>query len=135
MLPPPVGGSDSLRTGARSEPFMKISGSSIYGCRVQNQVIFSTTVEPGLLTGNKVHDWLERRPGPNIEGMYSDLMIGTAARGFSLAGRWAKDQWPFRLCEFGSISFPTGANPGRRLYAYFTGLAQVDGSMSVFDIE
>jgi hypothetical protein len=121
--------------GARSEPFMEISGSSIYACRVQNQVIFSTTVEPGLLTGKKLHDWLDRRPGPGIKGMYSDLMIGTQTRGFSLAGRWTKDQWPFRLCEFGSISFPTGINPGRCLYAYFTGLAQNDGSMSVFELE
>jgi hypothetical protein len=121
--------------GARSEPLMEISGSSIYHCRVQNQVIFSTTVEPGLLTGRKLHDWLDRRPGPGIKGMYSDLMIGTQARGFSLAGRWAKDRLPFRLCEFGSISFPAGLNPGRFLYAYFTGLAHADGSTSVFEFE
>ena len=120
--------------GARSEPFMEISGSSIYSCRLQNQVVFSTTVEPGLLTGKKMRDWLDRRPGPGIKGLYSDLMIGTQA-GFALVGRWAKDPWPMRLCEFGSISFPTGINPGRSLYAYFTGLAQRDGSMSVFEID
>lgn len=120
--------------GARSEPFMEISGSSIYSCRVQDQVVFSTTVEPGLLTGNKLRDWLDRTPGPGIKGMYSDLMIGTQG-GFTLAGRWAKDPWPFRLCELGSISFPTGINPGRCLYAYFTGLAHQDGSMSVFELE
>jgi hypothetical protein len=120
--------------GARSEPVMEISGSSIYGCRVQDQVVFSTTVEPGLLTGKRLRDWLDRRPGPGIKGMYSDLMIGTQA-GFSLAGRWTKDRWPLRLCEFGSISFPTGINPGRRLYAYFTGLAQADGCMSVFELD
>jgi hypothetical protein len=61
-------------------------------------------------------------------------MIGTQA-GFSLAARWDKDRWPLRLCEFGSVSFPTGANPGRRLYAYFTGLKKRDGSMSVFEID
>jgi hypothetical protein len=122
-------------TGARSEPLMQISGSSIYGCRVQNQVVFSTAVEPGLLTGRKLHDWLDRRLGPGIKGMYSDLMIGAETGGFSVAGRWAKDRWPLRLCEFGSISFPTGINPGSRLYGYFTGLAEADGSMSVFDLE
>jgi hypothetical protein len=120
--------------GARSEPFMEISGSSIYGCRVQDQVVFSTTVEPGLLTGKRWHDWLDRRPGPGIKGMYSDLMIGNQA-GFALAGRWTKDRWPFRLCEFGSISFPTGTNPGRNLYAYFTGLAQFDGCTGVFELD
>ena len=113
---------------------MEISGSSIYSCRVQNHVVFSTTVEPGLLTGNRLRDWLDRPPGPGIKGRYSDLMVGTRA-GFSLAGRWKKDRWPFRLCEFGSISFPTGINPGRHLYAYFTGLERRDGSMSVFEID
>jgi hypothetical protein len=120
--------------GARSEPLMEISGSSIYSCRVGDKVVFSTTVEPGLLTGRKLHDWLDRRPGPGIRGLYSDLMIGTPS-GFSVAGRWMKDRWPLRLCEFGSISFPTGINPGPHLYAYFTGLAQHDGSMSVFELE
>jgi hypothetical protein len=121
--------------GAHSEHFMQISGSSIYACRVEDQLVFSTAVEPGLLTGRALHDLLERRPGPGIQGMYSDLMIGTEARGFSLAGRWLKDKWPGRLCEFGSISFPTGVNPGRCLYAYFTGLIGNDGSMSVFELE
>jgi hypothetical protein len=119
--------------GTRSEPLMEISGSSIYSCRVQNQVVFSTTVEPGLLTGRWLRDWFDRQPGPGIKGLYSDLMIGTQA-GFSLAGRWEKDRWPLRLCEFGSISFPTGINPGRRIYAYFTGLERRDGSMSIFEI-
>jgi hypothetical protein len=133
LLPPGYAQLRDPWTGARSEPFAEISGSSIYSCRVRDQVIFSTTVEPGLLTGKRLRDWLERRPGPGIKGMYSDLMIGTRA-GFSLAGRWTKDRWPFRLCEFGSISFPTGNNPGHHLYAYFTGLLQNDGSMSVFDL-
>jgi hypothetical protein len=134
ILPPADAASRNPWAGARSEPFMEISGSSIYSCRVQNQVVFSTTVEPGLLTGKRLHDWLDRRPGPGIKGLYSDLMIGTQA-GFSLAGRWEKDRYPLRLCEFGAISFPTGVNPGHCLYAYFTGLAQHDGSMSVFELE
>jgi hypothetical protein len=121
--------------GARSESCMEISGSSIYACRVQNQVIFSTTVEPGLRTGKALHDWFDRRPGPGIKGMYADLVVGTEARGFALAGRWLKDRWPGRLCEFGSISFPVGPNPGRCLYAYFTGVADGDGSMGVFELE
>ena len=121
--------------GVRSEYLMDISGSSIYACMVQDQLIFSTTVEPGLLTGRLLHDLLDRRPGPGIKGMYADLMIGTAARGFALAGRWLKDKLPGRLCEFGSISFPTGVNPGRWLYGYFTGLSESDGNMSVFELD
>jgi hypothetical protein len=134
ILPPRFEQSRDPWAGTRSESFMEISGSSIYSCRVQDQVVFSTTVEPGLPTGKKLRDWLDSRPGPGIKGLYTDLMIGTHA-GFSLAGRWPKDRWPLRLCEFGSISFPTGINPGRYLYAYFTGLAQNDGKMSIFELE
>jgi hypothetical protein len=134
ILQPGFEQSQNPWAGARSEPFMEISGSSIYSCRVQDQVVFSTTVEPGLPKGNRLHDWLDTRPGPGIKGRYSDLMIGTHA-GFSRAGRWPKDRWPLRLCEFGSISFPTGTNPGRHLYAYFTGLTQNDGKMKIFELE
>ena len=134
ILPQGYAQSPDPWVGVRSEPFAEISGSSIYSCGIQDQVVFSTTVEPGLLTGKRLNDWLERRPGPGIKGMYSDLMIGNQA-GFSLAGRWPKDRWPFRLCEFGAISFPTGTNPGRYLYAYFTALFQHDGSMSVFELD
>jgi hypothetical protein len=120
--------------GARSEFFVDTSGSSIYACMVQDELIFSTTVEPGLLTGRPMRDLFERRPGPGIKGTHADLMIGAASRGFSLAGRWNKDWLPSRLCEFGSISFPTGTNPGNRLYAYFTALSGIDGSMGIFEL-
>ena len=118
---------------ARSEHLLDISGSSIYACTVRDQLVFSTTVEPGLLTGRRVRDLLDRSIGPGIEGPYADLMMGDESRGFARAGRWPKDKWPSRLCEFGSITFPTGFNPGNRLYAYFTALAAVDGSMCIFE--
>jgi hypothetical protein len=135
VLPPADLPNSNSWAGSRSIALMDISGSSIYGCTLQDRVVFSTTVEPGLLTGRKVYDWLDRRPGPGIKGMYSDLMVGTDAGTFVLAGRWMKDRWPARLCEFGSISFPTGVNPSNRLYAYFTGLSRMDGCMSVFDLQ
>jgi hypothetical protein len=133
ILPDRVGKSQ-FNTEARSEHCADISGSSIYACMVQDQLVFSTTVEPGLLSGRPVRDLLDRSTGPGINGPYSDLVIGDETRGFSLVGRWNKDRLPGRLCEFGSISFPTGINPGRRLYAYFTGLSTKDGSMSIFEL-
>jgi hypothetical protein len=134
ILPDGSAESSNPWIGTRSEALAEISGSSIYSCQVHDQVVFSTTVEPGVPTGNTLRDWLDRRPGPGIKGMYSDLMVGTQA-GFSIVGRWPKDPWPFRLCELGSISFPTGVNPGHCVYAYFTGLARQDGCMSVFELE
>jgi hypothetical protein len=118
----------------RSEHVMDIAGSSIYSCVVGDQLVFSTTVEPGLLTGSRVRDLLERRPGPGISGNHSDLIVGNLTRGFSVAASWSKDMWPLRLCEFGAVSFPSGTNPGGFLYAHFTGLAGSDGTMGVFDL-
>jgi hypothetical protein len=135
ILPEADGSSRCPWAGARSEHFMDITGSSIFACMVQDRLIFSTTVEPGLLTGRLMQDLLDRSVGPGIKGPYSDLMIGTAMNDFFLAGRWLKDRLPGRLFEFGSISFPTGINPGCCLYAYFTGLSGVDGRMSVFEVE
>jgi hypothetical protein len=122
------------RTGFRSEHLMEIAGSSIYSCMVQDQLVFSTTVEPGMPSGILIRDLMEYRPGPGIKDNCSYLMSGTPERGFSVIGAWRKDKLPPRLCEFGAIKFPTGVNPGGYLYAYFTGLSGTDGSMSVFDL-
>ena len=117
-----------------SDYIMDISGSSIYSCMVQDQLVFSTTVEPGLPTGFKIYDLLLYKLGPGIKSNYSDLVIGNLESGFSVAGKWRKDKLPLRLCGFGSIQFPTGYNPGHFLYAHFSGLLGCDGSMSLFEI-
>ncbi|HEY2682916.1 MAG TPA: hypothetical protein VGI93_05350 [Steroidobacteraceae bacterium] len=120
--------------GVESLPLMETSGSSIYGCKLADEAVFSTTVEPGLPTGHRLRDWFERKPGPGILGPYADLMVGGQA-GFVRIGRWQKDRWPYRLCEFGSICFPTGVNPGNRIYAYGTGLIGADGQLDVYDLK
>jgi hypothetical protein len=119
---------------AHSRLVMNIAGSSIYACEVANQIVLSTSVEPGALSGNSLRDWLERAPGPGIQGDNADLLIGDTKAGFKVVGSWKKDFWPPRLFEFGSISFPTGTNPGNRIYAYFTALADSDGRLRIFEL-
>jgi len=120
--------------GSRSEPLIDTAGSSIYSCMVQDQIVFSTSVEPGPPSGMMVRDLLARKPGPGIRDDYSYLMAGNPELGFSVIGAWRKDKLPPRLCEFGAIKFPTGLNPGNYLYAYFTGLSGCDGSMRVYEL-
>jgi len=76
------------------------------------QLIFSTTVEPGLLTGRLLHDLLDRRPGPESKVCMRDLMIGTAARGFALAGRWLKDKLPAGYANSDPSAFRRGSTRG-----------------------
>ncbi len=124
--------SDSLSVG--SKPFMEISGSSIYSCMVQDQLVFSTTVEPGMPSGKKIRDFLENCPGPGIKGRYSDIVAGNLEQGFKVVGSWPTDRLPLRLCGFGTVRFPAGINPGPYLYAHYLGLAGCDGRMDVFEL-
>jgi hypothetical protein len=117
-----------------SEERMETAGSSIYSCMVGEQLVFSTTVEPGKLSGNLLKDWLERKPGPGIKDNSVYLVAGSPEDGFATIGSWQKDKWPLRLFEFGAIKFPSGENPGPYLYAYFTAVAQADGGMGIYEL-
>jgi hypothetical protein len=120
---------------ATSRPLQDISGSSIYACRVQDQLVFSTTVEPGQASGHKIRDFLDNTPGPGIKGNRVDIVAGDLQRGFRVLGSWPTDGLPLRLCGFGTIRFPAGTNPGPYLYAYSMGLAGCDGRLDVWDLD
>jgi len=120
--------------GVVSEVVQRISGSSIHSCVVEDSLAFSTTVEPGIPSGNLLFDLFEYKLGPGIERNKADLILGSPARGFRLVGSWKKDILPPRLLQFGTISFPSGHNPTNYLYAYFTGLSGVDDHTVVFDL-
>ncbi len=120
--------------GAGTSVVSEINGSSIYACAVGDQLVFSTTVEPGMPSGNQLLDLFERKPGPGIKSRSADLMVGSPEKGFSVAASWEKDVYPPRLLQFGTISFPSGHNPTKYLYAYFTALSGVDDSTIIFEV-
>lgn len=121
--------------GASTTVVKQINGSSIHACAVGDQLAFSTTVEPGLPSGNLLLDLFERKRGPGIKSSCADLVVGSPDTGFHVAGSWKKDLFPPRLLQFGTISFPSGHNPTEFLYAYFTALAGVDDSTLIFALD
>jgi hypothetical protein len=109
-----------------------LEGSCIYTCRVGDQFVFSTAVEPGLSTGSLIKDMLDRKPGPGIHGELATLVIGDPRHGFRQVAAWEKDHFPLIPFQFGSLSFPQGNNPTDSIYAYGTALKEVDDCLIVF---
>jgi hypothetical protein len=81
------------RDGAWSR-LAPISSSSIYGCRVQDRVFFSTMVEPSEVN---------RDANVRIYG-------GTGSGEWTSPLAWKKDRWPFGLFQYGNAFLPDGNN-------------------------
>lgn len=73
-----------------------ITSSSIYGCRVGNQVFFSTMVEPSEIN-------LDRNV--RIYGAPTDH-----AEDWRPLLAWRKDFWPMRFFQYGNAFLPDGMN-------------------------
>jgi hypothetical protein len=71
-----------------------LSSSSIYGCRVGEQVFFSTMVEPSQT---------------NLD---SDVRLYGSSNGgnWQSLRQWKKDFWPMSLFQYGNIVLPDGEN-------------------------
>lgn len=86
-----------------------IAGSCIYGCKVGEDFVFSTTVEPdGRGTG--ISSLLAYKRGRGIVDRYSHLYVGTLEKGFREIYKVEKDLWFPVLFGFGTLRFPSGTN-------------------------
>lgn len=112
--------------GGRGEDVAEISGSSIYACGDSKRLIFSTAVEPGALTGNRLRDIFDRTPGPGIISNDAALYVFEGGK-LTLVHREAKDGWPMRLAQFGTFKFPSGQMPSDRFFAFGVGVTPHDG--------
>lgn len=116
-----------------SEIIYHLDGPCIYGCKVNNQFIFSTSVEPGFSKNAFIIDLFDRKPGPGVKKNASQLVIGNLDNGFKTITHWEKDIWPMRLGQFGTIIFPHGKNPTNSLFLYSIGLKNHDNLMEIYD--
>jgi len=71
-----------------------ISSSSIYGCRVGDQVFFSTMVEPSKVNRDQ-----------NVR-----IYAGNMSHGWHPLLAWRKDRWPMGLFQYGNAFLPDGNN-------------------------
>lgn len=106
-----------------------LNGSSIYSCKSDSTIFFSTTVEPGAPSGNLVKDLLETKIGAGIKSKLAFIYALTSDGNLYEVASGKKDRWPFRLGQFGSFSFPTGTMPDSLLITYATGLNKLDGKI------
>jgi len=110
-----------------------LPGSSIYFSPGKGEVVFSTLVEPPPPTGRFLADVFAVTRGAGIETDLAHIFSVTDAGVVTELFSAAKDRLPARLAQFGSFSFPAGVNPSRRIYAYCTALAGLDGGTLIID--
>ena len=119
-----------LDTGSTSD-VAEIAGSSIHAYADTERVIFSTAVEPGAPTGQRLRDIFDRRRGPGIIAHQAALYLFDG-NGLTEIYRAAKDRWPMRLAQFGTFQFPGGTMPADRVFAYAVGVKPHDGHCLCF---
>jgi hypothetical protein len=116
----------------RPIPLADLNGSSIYASGGIEEIFFSTTVEPGLPTGNFISDMLDSRLGPGVLSSKASLMSIDRQGVVSELYSAEKDNLPFRLMQFGTFIFPSGTMLPNTLYCYGVALKNIDNSCLVF---
>lgn len=117
----------------QSRKVTNIAGSCIYGCRYGVELVFSTTVEPdGQVSGLRA--LFSRKRGDGILDQYCHLYIGNIKDGFKDVYSVEKDNWPYALCQFGTLQFPSGRNNTNKLLVYHMATKQYDCKTISFEI-
>lgn len=85
----------------------ELNGSVIYGCELNSNIVFSTTVEPNGIYRNKLEAILSVKKGDAImnDYTYTYMYDGKSIRKIY---RNKKDIYPFVPFQFGTIRFPNG---------------------------
>jgi hypothetical protein len=83
-----------LDRAGKADKVTKLSSSSVYGCRVDNAIFFSTMIEPSHVnTQDHVRIY-----GSGNGGQFASLLF------------WKKDPWPMRFFQYGNAFLPDGQN-------------------------
>lgn len=118
-----------------SEFIKEVNGPVIYGCKVKDDIFFSTSVEGDSLEKGLIGKFLDRTPGPGILSDNSVIIGGNLEKGFNVLHENSKDIWPFILFQFGVMIFPTGNNNSDKLVLYNIAVKSNDLNTSIFNIK
>jgi len=106
----------------QSRELASLNGPCIHGCELQDYFVFSTATEPSKEVRSKYRALLDNRPGPGIRENQSEIIVCAKSNyGCKRLAARRKDALPYRLFQFGSITFPSGVNPTDKLYAFNIG--------------
>jgi hypothetical protein len=95
-----------------------ISGPATYGCKWNDDYIFSTSVEGGGRNLDLKYQLTGRKRGKGVFTEYSIIYKGNLREGFREIYRAKKDSLPFFLFQFGVLIFPSGLNESNLLPVY-----------------
>jgi hypothetical protein len=83
-----------LDRGGKLTSLAKLSSSSIYGCRLEQAIFFSTMVEPSAVNRDR-----HARLYGALNGIDWHPLLS-----------WKKDAWPPRFFQYGNVFLPDGNN-------------------------
>jgi hypothetical protein len=106
------------RTG-NIEKIADLASSSIYGCRVDEAMFFSTMVEPSSV--NPTHE--------------VHLVGSAGGNNWQVLACWRKDNWPMRYFQYGNAFLPDGENATRYLAATTIAVATDDLVTTLWEVE
>ena len=117
-----------------SSKIADINGSSIYCGVGKDYLVFSTSVEPGELSGNYLKDVFDQKRGPGILSDNAVLYCYDKKGEVNELFRAQKDFMPARLGQFGSFMFPSGEFPADRFIAYGVAISKYDDTSMLFTL-
>jgi hypothetical protein len=96
----------------------ELNSSSIYGCRVENAVFFSTMVEPSAINSSR------------------DVCLYGSPDGacWQRLQQWTKDRWPMGLFQYGNAFLPDGRNTSRLLAVTTLAVERADLETTVWRV-
>lgn len=111
------------------EVLRDIDGSCIYGCKWNNDYVFSSTVEPDGRNTNILKVLTSRKRGGGIKDDFVHMYCGNLDTGFLEIYKEKKDSFPYAAFQFGTFKFPYGENLTDTLY--FQPIATVENDLKM----
>lgn len=112
----------------------EVNGPVIYGCKVKNNMYFSTSVEGDSNSKGRILKYFDTKLGPGIKENFSHIIGGNYEDGFKSLLKLEKDKYPFILFQFGAITFPTGINKNQLLYTNNISLKNINLDSIIYKI-
>ena len=93
-----------------------IDGSCIYGCKWNDNYVFSSTVEGDGRNTSRLDFLFSSKRGAGIKDEYVHMYCGNLGEGFREIFKEKKDIMPYYTFQFGVFKFPYGENDSDTLY-------------------
>lgn len=120
----------------KSTHLVDLNGPVIHGCETPDYYIVSTSTEPEYAPKKNLAALIQRKQSPWIPENRCDIIaISKNDLSIRILASRDKDFWPFRLFQFGTITFPSGTSPTNTVYACNIATRTYDLSTEILDIE